>query len=385
MTDFERNYFGTGPRPLPSTSSTESSKNRRGRGVLVRSSSHQEPEPGEERELSNGGRTSSLRRPAGVRGASTSSSSSAAPAAVKKEVNFLSPTKSDAEPSYKPHQTPQRERRTSESRSQRLRQPEGGVSLRIHQTRQLSSSSGADEESVVASVQGDGDWNTAAEAISYYSDSTASNSVPAPLPTVTDNGPARRTASSWSLSSNCQQQQQQARVSTTLDDSRFGTIRSVQSECRTSSTSQLNRSGSLRRIKGRSNQSLCSCDAETEVRCRILCRQPVNGLINGLPLPQVALRTNEKPLIEYSADRSSSRGQHTYTCEQNARIRMRLEKEQQLKKALTSSTGKLVSSKNVPPSRGVSELVADWNSSPDCCSFGHGMAFEWTEQAAEGG
>lgn len=47
-------------------------------------------------------------------------------------------------------------------------------------------------------------------------------------------------------------------------------------------------------------------------------------------------------MIEYSLDRTASRGQHTYSCEQNARILMRLERERQLKKVMAASTGKLV-------------------------------------------
>lgn len=62
--------------------------------------------------------------------------------------------------------------------------------------------------------------------------------------------------------------------------------------------------------------------------------------------------SGDKPLIEYSLDRrrmgssSSSTGhgnkQHTYTCEQNARILLRLERERQLKRVMAASTGKLV-------------------------------------------
>lgn len=53
-------------------------------------------------------------------------------------------------------------------------------------------------------------------------------------------------------------------------------------------------------------------------------------------------------MIEYSLDRSctSARGQHTYTCEQNAQILLRLERERQLKKVMAASTGKLVISHN---------------------------------------
>ncbi|CAD7079915.1 unnamed protein product [Hermetia illucens] len=60
--------------------------------------------------------------------------------------------------------------------------------------------------------------------------------------------------------------------------------------------------GSLKRIKGRSNQSLCSCDADTEI----------------VPNPN-------RPLYQYSLDRKNK--MHTYTCEQNAQILMRIERE----------------------------------------------------------
>ncbi|XP_059617983.1 uncharacterized protein LOC132262665 [Phlebotomus argentipes] len=70
--------------------------------------------------------------------------------------------------------------------------------------------------------------------------------------------------------------------------------------------------GSLRRNKGRSSQSLCSCDAETEI----------------IPDP-------DRPMCQYGVDGKKS---HTYTCEQNAQILMRLERERQTK---LGSTGKM--------------------------------------------
>lgn len=62
--------------------------------------------------------------------------------------------------------------------------------------------------------------------------------------------------------------------------------------------------------------------------------------------------SREKPLIEYSLDRSgggaggSNNGgrQHTYSCEQNAQILLRLQRKRQLKKVMAASTGKLVMS-----------------------------------------
>lgn len=382
MTDFERNYFGTGPRPATMTVASTSAGTAVGvprkRGVLVRTNSNRDSQLTDEWQeqppeeplipLTNGGggardgRTSSLRRPV-LNGNSVSSAngvavgSGAVVAAVKKEVNFVSPTKSDTEQPVKTHRrsdvkkvgedssTEQRLLHQQDSRLRRNSETEHSFEdqVLVHpaRQRQLSSSSGADEDvnyetrnvdrrdrrqgtnyssAIVSNSRRDSsrtgpqgtngnsssphekeqkcsttdpsttisgrdcDWNPAAEAISYYSDSTGSNSVT--MPTVTTacapgsghsdtaaaaaieldrmrRRPARTHASSWSLSSNCGGL---SKAAIAHDDSRFGTIRSVQSECRTSSTSQLNRSGSLKRVKGRSNQSLCSCDAETEVR-----------------------------------------------------------------------------------------------------------------------
>lgn len=74
--------------------------------------------------------------------------------------------------------------------------------------------------------------------------------------------------------------------------------------------------GSLKRSKGRSNQSLCSCDAGDEAQLQ----------------PDAA-----RPLYEYSLERR--RKTHTYTCEQNAQILMRLERERNRKLSLTSVGG----------------------------------------------
>lgn len=383
MTDFERNYFGTGPRPATMTVASTSAAATaaavgvpRKRGVLVRTNSNRDSQLTDEWQeqpeeplipLTNGGggardgRTSSLRRPV-LNGNSVSSANgvavgSGAVAAVKKEVNFVSPTKSDTEQPVKTHRrsdvkkmgedptTTEQRLLHQQQQNSRLRRNsetehsfEDQVLVLPARQRQLSSSSGADEDvkyetrnvdqrrqgtnyssaivshsrrdssrtgpqgtngntssphekeqkcsttDPVATITGrDCDWNPAAEAISYYSDSTGSNSVTMPTVTTTcapgsgysdtaaaaieldrmRRRPARFHASSWSLSSNCGGL---SKAAIAHDDSRFGTIRSVQSECRTSSTSQLNRSGSLKRVKGRSNQSLCSCDAETEVR-----------------------------------------------------------------------------------------------------------------------
>ncbi|XP_053672428.1 uncharacterized protein LOC128722773 [Anopheles nili] len=76
-----------------------------------------------------------------------------------------------------------------------------------------------------------------------------------------------------------------------------------------------NATNSLKRGPGGlSTLSLCSCDAETEI----------------IPNPL-------RPLYQYSLDRKNPR-QHTYTCEQNAQILLRLEKDRQKK---FGSMGKL--------------------------------------------
>lgn len=362
MTDFEWNYFGSSaPEP------TARMAIQRKRGVLVRTNSNrdestdewQEQEQEQEPGSCNGDRrTSSLRR--------TLPSSTV----VKKEVNFVSPTKSDADssnnfrvegPKIQRQHHRIRSRQNSETgnsfavqprdveqdhhfdipntredddnddnskvgtqqhvvhveqQSRRRfegRQQNGGVYKQFqgdnYSTVSLSDSkrdlsrgpisSGGHElhsnemEMSGPATAGDCDARntstTTMEAMSYYSDSTASNSMAmanGAEPAMTDidgkqqqqRQMARFQSSSWSLSSaNCDGGRS-SKSATIHDDSRFGTIRSVQSECRTSSTSQLNRSGSLKRIikAGRSNQSLCSCDAESEV-----LTTPFNGGVNG--------------------------------------------------------------------------------------------------------
>ncbi|KAM7352800.1 uncharacterized protein ACRADG_005173 [Cochliomyia hominivorax] len=69
--------------------------------------------------------------------------------------------------------------------------------------------------------------------------------------------------------------------------------------------------GSLRRTKGRSNQSLCSCDVGNDTE------------LNPDPT---------RPLYEYSLERRHKA--HTYTCEQNAQILLRLERERNRKLSL---------------------------------------------------
>lgn len=69
--------------------------------------------------------------------------------------------------------------------------------------------------------------------------------------------------------------------------------------------------GSLRRTKGRSNQSLCSCDVGNDSE------------LNPDPT---------RPLYEYSLERRHKG--HTYTCEQNAQILLRLERERNRKLSL---------------------------------------------------
>lgn len=371
MTDFERNYFGKGPRPATMAI-------QRKRGVLVRTNSNRESsqltdewQPQQAGTAGSTGsgvdgdrRTSSLRRPQ-----TGNSSASSGGVTVKKEVNFLSPTKSEAEPAkcssssalrqstfprhFTTRATPSvlaerglvvdpktdllanrllqkheaRSRQNSENgNSSSFNDQPLGNSSSSSQLRRSSSAAEEDSSGEVRRLDGDddgsrlapipraagyarinnqnencypgdkessrtgggggdhslnhGDWNTATEAISYYSDSTTgSNSatmadqlrqgtiVPAPPASSEINRRTKIHSSSWSLSSNCGRQSQAAAIHD--DNSRFGTIRSIQSECRTSSTSHLNRSGSLKRIRGgRSNQSLCSCDAEIEVTTR---------------------------------------------------------------------------------------------------------------------
>uniref|UniRef100_T1H0A6 Uncharacterized protein n=1 Tax=Megaselia scalaris TaxID=36166 RepID=T1H0A6_MEGSC len=79
--------------------------------------------------------------------------------------------------------------------------------------------------------------------------------------------------------------------------------------------------GSLKRTsKGRSNQSLCSCDVGDDVD--ILSASDPN-----------------RPLYQYSLDRKHKI--HTYTCEQNAQILIRLEREREMKGS--SGTGTIPS------------------------------------------
>ncbi|XP_060651699.1 uncharacterized protein LOC132788337 [Drosophila nasuta] len=93
--------------------------------------------------------------------------------------------------------------------------------------------------------------------------------------------------------------------------------RGVSNSCSTASFATSHR-GSLKRAKGRSNQSLCSCDAGDEAQLQ----------------PDAA-----RPLYEYSLERR--RKTHTYTCEQNAQILMRLERERNRKLSLTSLGGSI--------------------------------------------
>lgn len=77
--------------------------------------------------------------------------------------------------------------------------------------------------------------------------------------------------------------------------------------------------GSLKRSsKGRSNQSLCSCDVGDDVD--ILSASDPN-----------------RPLYQYSLDRKNKI--HTYTCEQNAQILIRLERERKANCNNTKNSG----------------------------------------------
>ncbi|XP_017854524.2 uncharacterized protein LOC108607922 [Drosophila busckii] len=92
-----------------------------------------------------------------------------------------------------------------------------------------------------------------------------------------------------------------------------------------SSTYSMAHRGSLKRQKGRSNQSLCSCDAGDEAQLQ----------------PDAA-----RPLYEYSLERR--RKTHTYSCEQNAQILMRLERERNRKLSLTSICNELQLQSDTP-------------------------------------
>lgn len=108
--------------------------------------------------------------------------------------------------------------------------------------------------------------------------------------------------------------------------------RGVTNSCSSASFSTSHR-GSLKRSKGRSNQSLCSCDAGDEAQLQ----------------PDAA-----RPLYEYSLERR--RKTHTYTCEQNAQILMRLERERNRKLSLTS-VGNGVGELQVSSSRSRTKLM----------------------------
>uniref|UniRef100_A0A1B0FK98 Uncharacterized protein n=1 Tax=Glossina morsitans morsitans TaxID=37546 RepID=A0A1B0FK98_GLOMM len=88
------------------------------------------------------------------------------------------------------------------------------------------------------------------------------------------------------------------------------------SEQRASAVTTPQNRGSLRRNKGRSNQSLCSCDAGAETELN----------------PDFT-----RPLYQYSLERRHKT--HTYTCEQNAQILMRIERERKRKFSLSGNTG----------------------------------------------
>lgn len=374
MKDFERNYFGSGPRP--STMAIE-----RKRDVLLRTNSdHSNRETIDEwqqdKDSSSIGLLSSIAKETGVvvgdrrtsslrrHPSCTISFASTGGGTVKKEVNFVSPTRSDTEQPRKslkhatmldefsgrplvlrPNQSvesaktystkgesavdegvyhkqqlrPLRncetedyygdevlDRLTSHNQRQMSNDivtigdgntsHEQGTSIPSDKPQEINHSAKRDlsrtvsgtvvasgglknneideycTDATLESSRNFSDWitPTGGDTISYYSDSTVSNYPTKPIGS-SDNTPvpdcraARVHSSSWSLSSNCANLDRFSKA-TIHDDSRFGTIRSVQSECRTSSTSRLNRSGSLKRITGgRCNSSLCSCDAGAEV------------------------------------------------------------------------------------------------------------------------
>lgn len=122
-------------------------------------------------------------------------------------------------------------------------------------------------------------------------------------------GPALRPATAYETGSSNNNINSNHNVVTFSD---YVSERGVTNSCSSASFSTSHR-GSLKRSKGRSNQSLCSCDAGDEAQLQ----------------PDAA-----RPLYEYSLERR--RKTHTYTCEQNAQILMRLERERNRKLSLTS-------------------------------------------------
>ncbi|XP_062547399.1 uncharacterized protein LOC134212990 isoform X2 [Armigeres subalbatus] len=130
--------------------------------------------------------------------------------------------------------------------------------------------------------------------------------------------------SQTSSSAQQQQQYQQYPVSTTVVanatltrpvSAGHNTSSSILKNNKDSSSGGSGTKNSLKRgAGGLSTLSLCSCDADTEI----------------IPNPL-------RPLYQYSLDRKNPR-QHTYTCEQNAQILLRLEKDRAKK---YGSSGKL--------------------------------------------
>ena len=123
--------------------------------------------------------------------------------------------------------------------------------------------------------------------------------------------------------------QQQQKLKEYKNDPNYTSSANNNEHCSSASTTDL-RSGSLKHQKGSdsnksslkrnkhkqlSSLSLCSCDADSEV-----------------------IPNQSRPLYQYSLDRKKPL--HTYTCEQNAQILLRLEKEHHKK---YGSYGRLVS------------------------------------------
>lgn len=294
MTDFERKYFGRNATQRSGSNATASaapvafqkkqhplqsqqqSQPLFNRGLLTRTNSNVESSSagiGNETPPSDR-RTSSLRRNG---------------SAVKKEVNFLSPTKTAQHSTTLPHNF---------TLNMAPQSPAINGSRYSHQSRQELEKQNGD--------RGDNDMERDDNARhfrrrtsetedketenidpSYYSDSTtASREATAAVSQLPLQMGRNKCFAASSLSLSNIDRARLATFTPLGDDGagdgggdsndhwphQSGTMRSIRCESRATSQSQLattttmTRNGSLRRSKGRSNQSLCSCDADTEVR-----------------------------------------------------------------------------------------------------------------------
>lgn len=157
------------------------------------------------------------------------------------------------------------------------------------------------------------------ETASHYSDTAMqllrSGSGSAATTGIINNLISMRDCSSSSSSLTTTQQQQPTRQTTNVVT--FSSPLGEERPALPIQQQQHNNRGSLRRSKGRSNQSLCSCDAGADTE------------INPDPT---------RPLYQYSLERKHKG--HTYTCEQNAQILMRLERERNRRLSLQGGGSK---------------------------------------------